>query len=135
MNIDVIWDNDEKTIVRYRFKPRWNWGDLHVAMKEASALVDTVTQGVDVIMDVTSASLIPSGAISQAQKAFATVKNPRIGTTVVVSSSVFAQALVSVGRKLSGNAANNWDMEFVSTVAEAYQILEKKSNRPKEVQP
>src|SRR5688500_13020011 len=104
-------------------------------MKEASALVDTVTYDVDVIMDVTSASLSPSGAIAQAQTASATQTNPRIGTAVVVSSSVFAQALVSVGRKLSGNAANNWDMEFVSTVQEAYTILEKKSNRPKEVQP
>lgn len=123
MNIDVIWDNPEKTAVRYIFKPRWNWADLHGAMQEAAKLMAEVNHRVDIIMDVTSASLIPSGAIAQAQKAFATQKHGNAGTTIVVSTSSFAQALVAVGRKLSGRAAQNWDMEFANSLDQARNVL------------
>lgn len=123
MNIDVIWDNPEQTILRYVFKPRWNWNDLHTAMKEATLLMDEIDHRVDIIMDVSSASLIPSGAIAQAQKAFATPKHANAGITVVVSTSSFAQALVAVGRKLSGRAAQNWEMDFVTTLEQAREHI------------
>ena len=130
MNIDIIWDNPDQTILRYVFKPRWTWADLHNAMKEASRQMETVNHKVDIIMDVTQASLIPSGAIAQAQKAFATPKHGNAGITVVVSSSSFAQTLVAVGRKLSGRAAQNWEMEFATNVDLAREMIARRQPHP-----
>jgi len=126
VNIDIVWDNPDQTILRYVFRQRWTWADLHNAMKEASRQMETVTHKVDIIMDVTQASLIPSGAIAQAQKAFATPKHHNAGITIVVSSSSFAQTLVAVGRKLSGRAAQNWEMEFANSIDLAHEVIRRR---------
>jgi hypothetical protein len=126
VNIDIIWDNPEQTILRYVFKPRWTWADLHNAMKEASVQMETVSHKVNIIMDLSQASLIPGGAIAQAQKAFATPKHANAGITVVVSSSSFAQTLAAIGRKLSGRAVQNWEMEFATSIDLAHEVIRRR---------
>ena len=123
MNIEIVWDNEAKSILRYIYGRSWTWTDFNAAAKTAYAMLDTVDHKVSVIMDFQNANIIPQGAITQVQRAFSTPRHKNISTTVIVGSSAntFLQAIAGVGRKLS--RANDWQLTFVSTLPEAYEAL------------
>ena len=126
MNITVTWDNDEKTILRYNYGKSWNWNDFNQAAKEAYEMLDLVTHTVSIIMDFQNAQLIPQGAITNVQRAFSTRRHNNIGTTIIVGASAnsFLQAIAGIGRKLSRATANDWQLTFVATLPEAYDLIE-----------
>ncbi len=126
MNIEVVWDNDQKTILRYIYGKSWTWADFNTAAKVAYDMLDTVDHKVSVIMDFQNANIIPQGAITQVQRAFSTPRHANISTTLIVGSSAntFLQAIAGVGRKLS--RSNDWQLTFVSTLPEAYAQLASK---------
>lgn len=124
MNIDVKWDNEAKTIIRYVYKNGWNWDDYFAAIKAAADLEDTVDHKVDVIMDFHDANMIPQGAVTQVQRAFAYPRHPNIGLTVFVGANAFIRAIEGIGRKLAPSAAKKWDLAFAATLEEAYHIIE-----------
>jgi hypothetical protein len=125
VNISVVWDNDEKTILRYIYGKNWNWADFHSAAKEAYEMLDTVEHKVNIIMDFLNAQLVPQGAITNVQRAFSTKRHPNINTTVIVGASAnnFLQAIAGIGRTLSRSGANDWQLSFVATLPEAYTLL------------
>jgi len=131
MNINVVWDDEAKTILRYVYEKNWNWTDFHTAAKQAYEMLDTVDHTVNVIMDFQNASLIPQGAITQVQRAFSTPRHRNIGTTVIVGAAArtFLQAIAGVGRKLSRSGADNWSLNFVATLPEAYALLQQQSQQ------
>jgi hypothetical protein len=124
MNIDVNWDNETKTIIRYLYKNGWNWDDYFAAIKSAGELLDTVDHKVDIIMDFHNANLIPQGAITQVQRAFSHPRHPNIRLTIFVGANAFIRAIEGIGRKLAPTAAKKWDLAFAATLEEAYHIAE-----------
>lgn len=124
MNIDVMWDNETKTIIRYLFKNGWNWDDYFAAIKAAGELLDTVDHKVDIVMDFHSANMIPQGAITQVQRAFSHPRHPNIALTIFVGANAFIRAIEGIGRKLAPSAAQKWDLAFAATLEEAYRISE-----------
>lgn len=126
MKVQVQWDNEEHKIVRYTFQRGWSWPDLHHALDEAGKLINTVSHRVDVIMDISSANLVPQGALSQINRAYNNPKPPNIGVTVIVAPNSFMSAMVSMAKKIWGNKTN-WQLEFVQTIGEAYQIIQDSS--------
>jgi hypothetical protein len=122
MNIKLVWDNEEKTILRYVYAKGWNWVDFREAVKEAGVMLDTVKHKVNIIMDFREASMIPSGAITEAQRAFANQRHPNINITVLVGSS-FVHRLAEVGSKLARTKAGNWELAFTNTLDQAYKLI------------
>ena len=134
MKVDIKWDNDEKTIIYYDFQMGWDWQDLHAALKGAGEMVQEAPNQVSVIMDFSNASLIPKGALSQIRWAFNNPKPDNIGLTVVIAPNTFFQAMVSLAKKMWGAAANKWMMSFVTTQADAYQIIQEWVENSGEIQ-
>jgi len=133
VNISVVWDNDEKTILRYVYGKNWNWADFHSAAKEAYQMLDAVDHKVNVIMDFQNAQLIPQGAITNVQRAFSTQRHPNINMTVIVGASAnnFLQAIAGIGRTLTRSKSNDWQLSFVATLPEAYALLNQQHNQAK----
>ena len=133
MNISVVWDNDEKTILRYIYGKNWNWADFHTAAKEAYQMLDEVDHKVNVIMDFQNAQLVPQGAITNVQRAFSTRRHANINMTVIVGASAnnFLQAIAGIGRTLTRSGANDWQLSFVATLPEAYTFLDQQNNQAK----
>ena len=127
MKVNVQWDNEEHKIVRYIFEQGWAWPDLHQALDEAGKLINTVSHQVDVIMDISSANLVPKGALSQINRAYNNPKPPNIGITVIVAPNSFMSAMVNMAKKIWGNKTE-WQLEFVNTLDEAYQIIKNSSS-------
>jgi hypothetical protein len=124
VKVDVRWQNEEQTIIYYRFKPGWSWEDIHEAFEVFYEMVTPVTHQVNVVMDFTGASMIPQGALSRIRWAFNNPKPDHIGLTVVVAPSSFFQALMGLAQKMWGSTANKWMMTFVTSEAESYRIIE-----------
>lgn len=64
MGIKVNWYDKDKTIVRYEFEGQWRWDDLHEAIKQVNALLESVNHPVYIIIDVTEGTIVPAGAFS-----------------------------------------------------------------------
>jgi hypothetical protein len=59
MGISVLWDNRNRTIVRWGFDPDWVWEDIQEAWFETESLMEQVAHGVDVIVDMTETPKLP----------------------------------------------------------------------------
>jgi hypothetical protein len=133
MKVQVAWDNDEQTIIRYTFEANWDWKDLYTAMDEASHIIQGVSHRVDVLMDLSQANLIPKNAISQIKRGYDNPKSPNIGLTVIVTPNSFMNAMVSMAKKIWGGGKDEWELEFVKTNEEAYTTIAAHSIKKKSV--
>lgn len=125
MKVNVDWDNDEQSIVRYTFDSDWNWQDLYTAMDNAGKMIETVSHRVDVLMDLSNANIIPKNAISQIKRGYDNPKSPNIGVTVVVTPNSFMNAIVLMAKKVWGDKGE-WELEFVKTLDDAYSTIQKR---------
>ena len=129
MTIEVNWDNEKHTIVRYIFQKGWSWDEVDPAFKIADSLMSSVDHKVDVIMDFSPSSLlVPKGAFTHAQRALSNARHPNLATTVIVGSR-FVQAITDLARKVARRSAGDWDLLFTTTLAEAYSMLEKRAQK------
>jgi hypothetical protein len=122
MNIQVIWDNETKKTIRYIFQKGWTWQDVREALKQAATMMEPLQHKVNVIMDFRQASMIPQGAISEAQRAFANPRPGNLNLTIFVGDS-FVHRLIEVATKLYNPKAKKWDMAVVKTLDDAYALL------------
>lgn len=57
MGINVRWDNRDKTAVLLEFETEWTFSDLEAAIQRIDDLIVSVSQQVDVVIDVEGARL------------------------------------------------------------------------------
>ena len=69
MNIEVMWDNEEKTIDRYDYGKNWTWEDFSAANKQYEEMLTGVTHPVDVIANFTGGTPPPMGALGRFKSA------------------------------------------------------------------
>ncbi len=125
MSIKVIWDNEEKTILRYAFEGAWKWTDFQVATKDAAALLDAVDHPVGVIIDLQSSNTVPDQPLANIKHAFANPRHHNVGLTVVVGANAFFSALASSAQRIYRSVSGNYDYRLVKTLDEARRILTK----------
>ena len=100
MGVNVLWDNDAHTAIRYDFEGQWTWSEFDAATKTAFELTRSVDHAVDSISNFRPGALIPSNALFQFRRAMVDAPKNR-GITVIVGSSTFIKTLVSVFSRLN----------------------------------
>lgn len=123
MGIRVIWDNEEKTILRYVYEGRWDQTDFNKAYAEAKTMLDGVNHKVGIIIDVQDSHLIPNGIISRSRPV---VTNPSLneGLIVIVGANAFIRSLADTfGRIWRRGPLESRKMVFASSLEEARKIL------------
>ena len=106
MNIEVVWDNEEKTIVRYVFEPTWTWDQFYAAREIAREMFATVPHKVGVIMDAPQDVLIPAKILVQGRKALKD-RPEQIAFVAFVMGNTVARTLVNSFIRLAGDAGRN----------------------------
>jgi len=122
MSIKVLWDNTEKTIIRYMYEGRWTWDDFQIAYTEAKVMLDEVNHKVALIIDVRNSSLLPNGILSRAKNQTRT-RHPNEDTVVIVGANAFVRAIYDVMRNLYADAIQKRGYYLASTVEEAHTLL------------
>jgi hypothetical protein len=124
MGVQVLWDNDEKTIACYEFVDPWTWEEFHQAVTEIHTMVRSVTNKVDYIADMSRSRIAPGNALLHIRHAIQDAP-PNSGLLVVVGGSAFAGAILKVVSRFTRY------VQAAATLKEAHSIIEKRQNHRK----
>jgi hypothetical protein len=120
MSINVQWDNDEHTLVRWDFIGMWDWNDFLAAQKASNDLINTVPHTVDIISDVSQSPHVPPGAIGR----FRTYRRndpANAGRVVLVGASIYIKTIVEIFRGMFPKTGGNFT--FADSLEEARATL------------
>lgn len=126
MPILVVWDNDEKTILRYDIRGRWTWDEMMNAYNEGAALLKEVSHTVDFIVypiDPISKAHIPPNSLSNVLRLHGKSLS-NAGVTALINDNTTARTLLRLLSALNPRIAARYIM--VDTLEEARQKLDSK---------
>jgi hypothetical protein len=120
MGIHVLWDNSERTTLRYVFSENWTREEYELADEEASKLLDKTRHPVGALVELPNGFSIPPLTL-QPGKYFITIRHPRIYMTVLVGLDPAAQTLFSTLKLMQPEIAAMIDT--ARTLEEARKLL------------
>ncbi len=123
MPIKVIWDNEEKTIVRHIFEGQWTWDEFEICTQESKALMESVDYTVQMILDVQKSPGMPQGFLSH-MRTVTQKPHPNAGALALVGASSFIRAFTNVF--LNVTPSNKRSFMMCATVDEAREWLAKR---------
>jgi hypothetical protein len=93
--IDVIWDNDDKTVMRWEFHQGWMWEDVPSAAKQTHEMLATVHHEVSIIYNANRTSFPLGNALQNLR--YLMERNPSYkGMTVIANANGFAMQLFQI---------------------------------------
>ncbi len=129
MGIEVRWDNEAKTIIRYIYDGRWTWEELDGARDAAAKLEESVSDRINVIVDVQNSKLLPNGTISRARQVATTApaSHPKEGITVIVGAGAFVRSIYDVMHKVYPEIIQRRGLFLAKSLDEAHSIIERET--------
>ncbi|MFN8374661.1 MAG: hypothetical protein U0694_17495 [Anaerolineae bacterium] len=124
MAVNAQWENDEKTIMCWTFEGAWQWEQYFHIRTTTNQQIHAQKHTVDLIVDLTRTTLLPSSVLMHARSAVMTAPS-NIGVTVLVSANPVLHAFFNMFRNLyRGLIHNNHiDMVMVMSLDDAYKLL------------
>jgi hypothetical protein len=124
--ITVVWDTDEKQVIRYIAEGNWTWTDMQNAVNTSNAMLDEIGRVTNFIYDMRASAGVPSGALANLRR-FIGKEHRLSGEQVVVGAkrsglTLLAQGLLDMIYKVY---KPKWKLQFADTLEEARAMLEK----------
>ena len=120
MGIEIIWDNEEETILRYVFDAYWTWEEFFAAKEKAYNMIDAGGQKVGVIIDTPTNMWLPHKLIVHGRRALQG-RHEHTSMVMFVTSSPFVRtmmnAIITVSRGL------NVQLSITASVDEARALI------------
>ena len=107
MGIQVLWDNPEKTIIRYDFSDSWTWDEFYQVRVEGNNMAESVSHPVVALINLQGQVSLASGALVQGKR-IARTKPENISMQVIVSTNGLIKSLFPVFTRLNPNLANSY---------------------------
>ncbi len=123
MSIQVFWDNEEKTILRYALRDKWNLDDVNIAITEGNALAESVDHKVHGIVDLQDSDFVPKNLVTHFRGSRTQIHS-NAGMFVLVGGSPILQTVFNVYRRIY--PSNDENFAFASTIEEAHAIITQK---------
>lgn len=122
MPVNMLWDDAEKSILRFEYQGKWTWEEVNNMMAQANVELTAVPHRVDTIHDFTSSSSgLPSNVLSHASSLSRQIP-AQAGMSVVVGSSALINTLLSIFTKVYPQFASRY--KSASTLDAAYALIE-----------
>lgn len=99
MGIAVVWDDDEKTIIRWDFDEKWTWDDFHEAFRISMDMGENLTYRVDVIPNATQSPHMPVGALAEFKRLDSQLPDI-VKLIVVAGTSAFTRSMIELFGKI-----------------------------------
>lgn len=119
--VDFVWEDPDRTVIRYRALGVWNWNDFHKVIRISTFQLDRLDHDVDTLFDLTASSRLPAGAVGHLRtlgKADHPRRRPR---AIVIGADETLQR--QVGAVEGVYAAEDQMLHFVPTDAAARELL------------
>ncbi|MCL4255967.1 MAG: hypothetical protein KJ043_19575 [Anaerolineae bacterium] len=126
MPINVVWDDEEKTIVRQTYGQEISIAEYYDGVKKRLELISSVDHPVDLIIDLRGANTNLKGVLTASRYANKHVP-PNQRFVVLVGANLFVKSLVNVLGKILPKISNT--IYFVETPEVAKQLIDE--NRAK----
>lgn len=120
MPVELVWDNEERTILRQIYSGHLAFEDYINATNEFERMAGTVSHTVHSIMDRTQILSTPGASL----KAMIYANNhvpPNIGLRVIVKATMFTKFLIDMGQRVAPHLVKN--VHFVETLEEAHALI------------
>ena len=122
MAIITRWDNKKKSVVLLEFESEWSWGELEEAVQKADALIGSVENFVDLIIDLEGTS-IPKDIVNAAKTLLASgAARPNEGARVVVGANGAMKTIYQAVQK-TVNSVSEREILFAPSIADARAII------------
>jgi hypothetical protein len=122
MAIITRWDNKKNTIVLLEFETEWSWGELEEAVQKADALIGSVENFVDLIIDLEGSS-IPKDFVNAAKTLLASGEaRPNEGARVVVGANGAMKTIYQAIQK-TVNTVEGREILFAPSLSDARAII------------
>ncbi len=95
MSITVQWDNPQKTVLNYTFSRGWTWEEYQAAIHEAVEMVDDLNYTVNMIIDLSNSSLLPSNLLFNVRNSMQRSPKP-YDLAVIVTTNRFVESIIDV---------------------------------------
>ncbi len=125
MPINVMWNNDDKTVLSFIYEGKWDLNDFYQALHNGNILLDEVAHSVALVMDVQGSRMIPNGfmgALSNISKKL----HPNTGVLIMVGVNAFARAFIATYRKIYPEKNGDRSIHFAADYDEVQNMV--KSN-------
>ena len=122
MPINVVWDNNAKTIIRQIYTGRLILQDYIVATNELEQMAKEVTHTVHSLMDRTDVTSAP-GIVLPAMRYANSHVPPNLGLRVIIKGDMFTHVIVDIGRRVAPRLIH--DIYFVDSLEEGRAVIAK----------
>lgn len=122
MPIEVQWDNNEQTVIRWVYQWPWSWEEAYQAYEQEMALIDCVEHIVDGIADMRQAQGLPKGSLT-AGISLMNKSHERMDLLVILGANRLIQSMYDMMRKLYPGMAKKVKLVIVRSEEEAYQVI------------
>jgi hypothetical protein len=104
MGVNVYWEDNERTLLRYDFIGKWDWNDLYASLGKGLKLEMQSINRVDVLLDLRQSGAIGDNAMAHIRK-IGDKQPPNVGMLVVITPNKFLKTLFQVTMQSYPNAA------------------------------
>jgi hypothetical protein len=122
MPVNMLWDDAEKSILRFEYQGKWTWEEVNDTMVKANLELTAAQHRVDTIHDFTGSSGLPSNALSHASNLSRQIPM-QTGISVVTGSSAFINTMLSVFSKVYPQLGSRY--KSAHTLDEAHALIER----------
>ncbi|MFN8375086.1 MAG: hypothetical protein U0694_19695 [Anaerolineae bacterium] len=120
MSVRVLWDNEQKTIVRYVVEGKWTWEEMYPAYNQAIEMEKAQPHRVHVILDMRKAIGVPANVMMH-MKNISDKQPANIGLSVFVTNSSFIHSLYQIGIKFYNKI--EYYFRVAETLETAYSMI------------
>lgn len=123
MSVDVAWDNEEQSILRYSFAGDWTWNEYRPALQKGREMMQSVSpRKVCIFNDMSQVKRFPPNFISTAHNVIGS-RPENMGQAVFYTNHSVFGVLYRILAQLMPDVPTNYLL--VSSEQEAYQRLHK----------
>lgn len=121
MPVQVVWDDEEKRIIRQIYSGHVTIEDYYAATDQVQEMVAQVSHVVHSIMDRTLVVSTPNSALPALLYANKNLPE-NIELRLIINPSVYTRMIVNIGRRIAPRVVHH--IRYALTLEEAHQIIQ-----------
>lgn len=121
MSIEIVWDNDEQTIIRVTFPEEWTWDEWLEIDVITAPMLDSVQHKVCFLADLRQAKRVPSGLQLKVAREILEFRHENSDMLVIFGMNKSIDTLLKV--VLMALSRLRTHIEIVDTLDEAYERI------------
>lgn len=121
MPIQVVWDNEDKTIIRVTFPEKWTWDEFQEIDYRVEIMIGRIQHKVVYIADMSATKSVPKGLKLDVVRYVLDFNHENSDLLIVVGMNKMVKALFDIVILALGHIATN--IKTADTLEEGYQLL------------